>query len=44
MYITELEEAVNKSDMTTKAKAGVCEILKLYVDVAELVSKEDYGD
>jgi len=44
MNIEELKEAVNKSDMTTKAKAEVCEILKLYVDIAELVSKEDYGD
>lgn len=44
MYITELKEAVNKSDMTTKAKAEICEILKLYVDVAELASKGDYGD
>ena len=44
MNIPELKEAVNNSNMTTKAKANVCEILKLYVDMAELISKEDYGD
>ena len=44
MNIEELKEAVNNSNMTTKAKGEVCKILKFYVDMAELVSKEDYGD
>lgn len=43
MNIEELKEAVNNSNMTTKAKAEVCKILKWHVDMAELVSKEDYG-
>jgi len=43
MNIAELKEAVNNSNMDTEAKAEVCEILKLYVDVAEFISKGDYG-
>jgi len=41
--IVELKEAVNKSDMDIKVKVEINEILKLYVDIAEFVSKEDYG-
>ena len=44
MNIPELKEAVNKSDMTTSAKAEIREILDLYVDIAKIVSEEDYGD
>ncbi len=43
MSISELIEAVNQSDMTTKAKAEVTDILKLYVDIAKFISEEDYG-
>ena len=43
MNISELKEAVNKSDMTTKAKSGIAEILKLYVDTTELLkAKNDF--
>lgn len=44
MSIEELKEAVNKSNMDTEARAEVCKILKFYVDMAELVSKGNYGD
>jgi len=38
MNISELKEAVDKSDMDTEAKAEVCEILTLYQDIAGLIS------
>jgi hypothetical protein len=41
MNIEELKEAVNNSNMTTKAKADVCEILKLYVDTTELLKAKN---
>ena len=44
MNITELKEAVDKSNMDIEAKAEINEILKLYVDMAEFLSKGDYGD
>ena len=44
MNIEEMKEAVNKSDMDTEAKVEVCKILKFYVDMAELVSKGEYGE
>ena len=36
MNIEELKEAVNNSNMTTKAKAEVCEILKHVTELANL--------
>ena len=41
MDIAELKEAVNKSDMTTKAKAEIIETLKLYVDTTELLKAKN---